>query len=357
MKKLFLIITLGITVLGCLTSCDVIVDTVAREPNEFSSNEDTDGTFVPKCIDCISIIPYSSVKDLADASDIVVHVKFLADLGVFNKIYGAHTFYEMQVVEVIKGNVSKGDVITVRIMGGLSKDDPFIINATDGLYKDVLYINNYSEPLAADYDYILFLESSGNDELPYGLTCIAQGYLPLKGGVLSLNTKIAGLSLFVNGLSAESIIGVIKGQQSSLEELARKKQEEEYQRAKHSIRWSVYNGITIYKDGYIGEFVKHSDSSRVSSFLFNLTVTGKLDGTPSDQIYHVGIFAPQGDPDVMRYPGYCDNLYLDSQGNVIYHTITLTDSALLYNGTWYAYDGDSGFNGKKLSDFYNEIRR
>jgi len=48
----------------------------------------------------------------------------LKDRGYLDKNHivvngDVHTFYELRVIETIKGTVSKGDIITVRISGGL----------------------------------------------------------------------------------------------------------------------------------------------------------------------------------------------------------------------------------------------
>ena len=297
----------------------------------------------------------TSVRELADASDLIVRAELVADLGAFNvsemlteKGYAnvgfntIFTFYELKVTEVIKGDVSKGDTIVIRIWGGL--------------YNDTLYTDNYSEKLSDDFGYILFLCESIFDEMPYELTNPAQAYLPLKEQSLSLNTKISELSLFKNGQSASSIINTIKKNMSSPVVLAEKKANEELQRARNSLIWQSYVGFTLYKDGYTGEPIRYSirgetyfAGETINAFLRAITLVGKLEGTPSNQIYHVGIF--------------------DNEG--IYMTISLTDNAVLcrtgadlYTGegtyAWYTYNakptGNMFYpNAKTVTAIYNEI--
>ena len=362
MKKSFLTVVIAITMLSCLlTSCSTSIDIDVREPNEFALNEDTEEIQVFSWIYCIDKIPYTSVKELADASDLIVHVEFISGASVVDTsqapvelmldgelftIYDVYTLYELRVVETIKGTVSKGDVITVRTLGGL--------------YENTLVTDQYSEQLTKDYEYILFLTNSKASSTFYDLTDMAQGYLPIKDGKLSLNTKIVEISLFTNGQSAESVISEIKRRKSSQEELAEKKAAEELLMAQHSVRWSVMRGgIAFYEDGYTGELERYDNYSRIKSFIWDITVTGKLNGTPKDQIYHVGIFAPPDYPDLMLY-GYPYfgpyNPNSDPKDDVLYFTTTLTDSALLYNGVWYTYNSGSYFAGLKISDLFNEIR-
>ena len=341
-------ISLVLVVLFCLTACNTGRIPV-REPIEY------EGKGFYTVITHFDMLFSTSVSELVDASDLVVRTELVADLGAFNvsemltkKGYtnvGVNTictFYELKVTEVIKGDVSKGDTIVIRIFGGT--------------YNDTLYTSNYSEKLTYDFEYILFLCESIFAEMPYELTNPAQAYLPLREQSLSLNTKISKLSLFKNGQSASSIINTIKKNMSSPVVLAEKKANEELQRARNSLIWQSYVGFTLYKDGYTGEPIRYSirgdtyfAGETINAFLRAITLVGKLEGTPSNQIYHVGIF--------------------DNEG--IYMTISLTDNAVLcrtgadlYTGedtyAWYTYNakptGNMFYpNAKTVTAIYNEI--
>jgi hypothetical protein len=251
------------------------------------------------------------------------------------------TFYEVRVTEVIKGDVLKGDTIVMRVMGGQ--------------YNDTLYTDDYSEKLTGDFEYILFLKKSIFAEMPYELTNPAQAYLPLKERALSLNTKIDGWSLFKNGQSASSIISTIKRNMSSPAVLAEKNAKAELQAARNSLYWLSYMGFTLYKDGDTGEPIKYTGQGdayivreTISAFMRSITLKEKLDGTPSDQIYYIGVF--------------------DNEG--VYMTFSLTDSAVLcrtgidlYTGkdtyAWYTYYtipvGGYYRTAKPISEIYNEV--
>ncbi|MCL2679823.1 MAG: hypothetical protein FWF18_06080 [Dehalococcoidia bacterium] len=331
MKKLALLM---LVVVCCFASCNT-GRTPVREPIEY------EGESLYKSISSGSMLFATSVKALADNSDLIVQAEFVTDLGVFNtsemlREYGyinvgfntICTFYEVRVTEVIKGDVLKGDTIVMRVMGGQ--------------YNDTLYTDDYSEKLTGDFEYILFLKKSIFAEMPYELTNPAQAYLPLKERALSLNTKIDGWSLFKNGQSASSIISTIKRNMSSAKELENKQVANDLIVARNSISWqeSSYNGTTIYEDGYTGELIKYSSVAdmtlRVETYLQSITLTKKLDSAPSDQIYHVGFYA-SGAQDL--YPR-----------DLIYKTISLSDTAVLCNGSWYAYKGDLW--GMKISNIY-----
>ncbi len=319
MKKILW--TLTVVILCFLTACKGMSTMEVREPNKYEG-----GT--KHRVSKIYLNPMRSVKELADTSDVIIEAEFLSNLGPFDvgddNIY---TFYEMKVVQTIKGEIQKGETIKVRIHGGL--------------YEDTLHYDDYSERFTKDFSYILFLSNPQSDELPYGLSSIAQGYLPFEKDVLSLHTNISGLSLFSQGQSKKSAIREIKSEMSSKEELEKKRAEEELQKAQKSLVWSEENGITIYEDGYTGELTKHPVRSvaceTVTSFLRSVVVTEKRTTPPNEKIYHVGFY---GHPDATNADGE------------IYMTISLTDSAVLCNGDWYTYTSDST---QKISDIFKGI--
>lgn len=345
MKK---IVLLMLVILCCFAACNTD-KTPIREPIEFGDES------LYKCTSFGYILFSTSIKELADASDIIVRAEIVADLGPFNtskilkdKGYinvGENTictFYELKVTEVIKGDVFEGGTIVIRIWGGL--------------YNDTLYTDCYSEKLTEDFEYIFFLRESIFAEMPYELTNPAQAYLPLKEQSLSLNTKISDVALFKNGQSANSIITTIKKNMSSPAALAEKKAKEELQRARNSLTWLSYIGFTLYKDGYKEEPIRYSvhgetyfAGETINAFLRAITLKEKLEDAPRDQIYHVGVF--------------------DSEG--VYMTFSLTDSAVLcrvgtdlYTGestyAWYTYYTKPDwsifyFTAKKISEIYNEV--
>jgi len=303
-----------------------------HEPCEDTS-DDTDEYHIITYIDVFII---NSVKELADTSDVIVKAEFVSDLGAFNasqmlidKGYtdvGTSTictFYELRVVEVIKGDVVQGDIIRVLTLGGL--------------YQCIMHMTNLYEKLTNDYDYILFLNESRYDDMPFSMSEL-QGYLPIMDGVLSLNKTIAGWSLFTNGQSDRSIIDTIKEQMSSPEELLTMKRAEEFRRVQNSFR-SAYSGVIVYEDGYSGENYKHNSNNAdiITFYLYSIEVTAKMDRAPDDQIYHIGILC-------------CAS----SESATVYKTITITDTAVLYNEDWYSYvcnDYDV-----MLSDIIRELR-
>jgi len=340
MKKLVLFFVLALCFLTVYSSTGKVAvrepNEAVREPNEF---EGGNVHIFSSC--CMHI--FSSVTELADASALIVKVEILSDLGSFNiskmlKEFGYKdvgdnnicTFYEMKVVDVIKGNVSIGDTIKIRIEGGL--------------YEDTLHTNNFSEKLTKDFGYILFLNESSYDEMPYELTSIAQGYLPIQEEILSLNKKISESSLFSNEQSEKTIIDTIKSKMSSQEDIDKKKVADELESAQNSISWFEKNGITFYEDGYTGDFTKYPDRSDTSetifAFLRCIKVKEKLNETPNEQVYHVGFYNFEDE---------------------IYQTITLTDNAVLCRGDWYTYDSESKGSrfyptDKKISDILNEVK-
>ena len=328
MKKIFLIIAI---VLCFLTACNDVGKAEVREPNEYDGGN-------LQSFSRYSMHTFSSVKELADASDLIIQVEILSNLGSFNtsemlrklgyEDVGHNvicTFYEMKVVETIKGKVQKGETIKVRIRGGL--------------YNDILYADEYSEKLTDDFDYILFLNNSEYNEMPYELTSMAQGYLPFKKNELSLNKKISNLSLFTQGQSKNSVITNIKNEMSSQKELDNKKAETELQKAQNSLVWTEENGITIYEDGNTGKLkrypVKSIASEAITSFLRSIKVSEKLEVAPNEKIYHIGFYGTYENEDK------------------IYMTISLTDNAVLCNGDWYKYECDID---RKMSEIFKDIK-
>lgn len=97
-----------------------------------------------------------------------------------------YTFYEMKVVKVFKGSLKPGDMVTVRTFGG----------ASDSVWVE----DDFVERFTADFSYVLFLDSfDDNGKTVYQLTSPLQGYVPIRGGAVSLNTKIAENGLFTHG--------------------------------------------------------------------------------------------------------------------------------------------------------------
>jgi|GEM_PF-7022719 len=82
MKKLFVIIVLGVTVLsGLLASCNGVNDVEVRGPIEF--NEDSSEINVEHWMEFTSITLPASIGELADTSDLIVHVELVSNLGGF----------------------------------------------------------------------------------------------------------------------------------------------------------------------------------------------------------------------------------------------------------------------------------
>ncbi len=331
MKKIILIFLVAICF---LTACNDAGKAQVREPNEYQ------GGNVSKFSKSEMYI-FPSIKKLADDSDLIVHAEILSDLGTFNttemlkesgyKDVGENTvctFYEIKVLETIKGKVIEGETIKIQIVGGL--------------YKDKLYIDEYCEKLTKDFEYIFFLNNSNYSELPYELTSVAQGYLPFEKGLLSLNKKICDISLFSQGQSLNSAIKDIKNKMSSEKELINKSNEKELQRAQNSLIWSEENGLTIYEDGYTGEFIKYpvksAASETVTSFLRSILVKEKLKTVPNEKIFHIGFYARE---DV-----------INENKEEFYMKISLTDKAVLCNGEWYTYTSNSD---QKITDIFKEV--
>lgn len=329
MKKIILV--LSVIVLCFLVACNGIGKMEVREPNEYEG-----GTI--QNITKYRIKINHSVKELVDTSDLIIEARLLSNLGSFDtsKILKEagyndvgdetiYTFYEMKVIQSIKGEVQKGETIKVRIRGGL--------------YNDILYADEYSEKLTDDFDYIFFLNNSEYNEMPYELTSMAQGYLPFKENELSLNKKISNLSLFTQGQSKDSVIANIKNEMSSQKELVNKKAEMELQKAQNSLVWTEENGITIYEGGNTGKLkkypVKSTTSETITSFLRSIKVSEKIEATPTEKIYHIGFYGAYENEDK------------------IYMTISLTDNAVLCNGDWYKYECDIN---RKISEIFKDIK-
>lgn len=328
MKKIFLIFVVA---LCFLSACNNGNQLEVREANEYTGADSQN-------ISKYDIYFFPSVEELADASDLIVEAEIVSDLGCFNvsemlKKSGHNdvgenyicTFYEIKVVETIKGSVIKGETIKISIFGGL--------------YNDQLYIDEYSEKLTKDFNYILFLNNSQYSEMPYELTSVAQGYLPFEGNSLSLNKKISNITLFSQGQSKKSVITNIKNEMSSQTDLDNKKAEMELQKAQNSLVWTEENGITIYEDGDTGKLkrypVKSIASETITSFLRSIKVSEKLEAAPNEKIYHIGFYGTYENEDE------------------IYMTISLTDNAVLCNGDWYKYECDTD---RQMSEIFKDIK-
>lgn len=327
MKKIFTILVLFVIVLSS-TACSKI-SVPARDANEYIGKT----KMLSKTESNIRI--FKNIVEISDVSDLIVKAKLMNNEGVFNtseilrkKGYtdvgtmSIYTFYEMEVLEVLKGDIKIGDKIEIRIWGGV--------------YEDTLYSDKYAEELTTDFDYILFLEKSDYEVMPYHVTSYYQGYLPLKDNKLSLHKKIENNLLFTNGESEEQIINKIKNNMSTKEDLANEKTENELKAVKNSLSPSEISGVTIYKDGYKDEFIKYQNNTEapdlILSFLRSVNPKSISDNKPDEQIYHIGIY--------------------DNVGK-IYMTITITDTAILYNEKWYLYNNASD---KKISNIYSLIQ-
>lgn len=175
-----------------------------REANEYKSNNSS-----LVCKANMNVLIASNIKEISDRSNLIVKTKLVKRIGVFNtskilqdKGYNdvgtqdVRTFYEMEILDVYKGNIKIGDRVEIAIDGGF--------------YDGVLYVDNFSEELTAEFNYILFLAKSHYADMPYMISYSYQGYLPFKNNNLSLNKKISPSKLFRNGESEKEVIGKIK---------------------------------------------------------------------------------------------------------------------------------------------------
>lgn len=97
-----------------------------------------------------------------------------------------YSYYEMKAVKVLKGSLKPGDTVTVRTFGG----------ASDSVWVEDDFIERFTK----DFSYLFFLDSFTDEgKTVYQLASPLQGYVPLRCGAVSLNTKIAENGLFKHG--------------------------------------------------------------------------------------------------------------------------------------------------------------
>ena len=167
-----------------------------RTPTPFSDSK----TLTPNQGPMVKIVVHESIKDLlaTEGGVTAVHVKFGKQISSGPKAgldpIALFSRYEMEVVDSFQGSLKAGDKFELETRGG----------ATDGSWLE----DNFMEKLTGDYEYVLFLVK--NDDGCWGLANPMQGYVPLKDGKVSLNSKIEFNGLFQQGESAEDLFKAIQ---------------------------------------------------------------------------------------------------------------------------------------------------
>jgi hypothetical protein len=133
---------------------------------------------------------YESLKELAQSqwTKDIAEFEFVREAGKQPADGGRamYTFYEMKVTKAFKGSLKPGDTVTVRTFGG----------ASDSVWIE----DDFVERFTADFGYVLFLDNfDDNGKTVYQLASPLQGYVPVRGGAVSLNTKIEANGLFAHG--------------------------------------------------------------------------------------------------------------------------------------------------------------
>ena len=141
---------------------------------------------------------FESVADLTAnefTSDVAVF-KLVKELGVKSVDDGMrlYTEYQMEAVKVFKGGLKSGDRITVSTFGG----------ANDSVWVE----DDYVERFTGDFEYVLFLGK--NDDGVYQLASPLQGYVPVRNGLVSLNTKIENNGLYQQAEKLEELSAKIE---------------------------------------------------------------------------------------------------------------------------------------------------
>lgn len=144
----------------------------------------------------LKIMFYETLKDFmaAEYNTDIAEFKFVKEVGTEPSAggMGLYTKYEMQAVKVFKGNLKPGDTITLRVFGG----------ANDKVWIE----DNFVERFTGDFDYVLFLgKVDENTPDLYQLASTLQGYVPIREGRVSLNTKIENNGLYMQGETLEDL--------------------------------------------------------------------------------------------------------------------------------------------------------
>ncbi len=145
---------------------------------------------------------YETLKEMVSYRDCtdVVYLKYKKELGAKaaawdkNRLY---TYYEMEVVKSFKGGLKVGDTVEVKTTGGAN--------------ENVWIEDNFVERFTRDFDYVLFLNALNEDGRDlYQLVSPLQGYVPVQGGQVSLNTRIESNGLFKQGEDVEALFSRIE---------------------------------------------------------------------------------------------------------------------------------------------------
>jgi hypothetical protein len=169
-------------------------NTQVRQPTPFTDSASLTKESGPS----MKIRVYDTLKDFATSDSVtdIAEFKFVRETGVTPSADGhaLYTHYELQAVKVFKGSLKPGDTVKLTVFGG----------ATANSWVE----DDFVERFTTKFNYMLFLNAPAQGEDEYRLASPLQGYVPLLGGKVSLNTKIEGNCLFKQGepfneLSAE----------------------------------------------------------------------------------------------------------------------------------------------------------
>lgn len=106
------------------------------------------------------------------------------------------TVYEVKVIDVIKGNLKKNDIIKVKELGGSFEGKNYVLEGT-----------KYMGP---QKDYILFLEGYDNPDIPYSPLNPSQGSMEVSDKKIKVNENN---SLFKNAMTEDEAINLIKNEE------------------------------------------------------------------------------------------------------------------------------------------------
>lgn len=162
---------------------------------------------------------YNNIDDLKNKSDYIIKGKVLnskvekLDLTIknnstdpkLNPSYGSKgtsskedlknvcTVFEVKVIDVIKGNIKKNDIIKVKQIGGL-------FEGKDYVYDGVKY-------MGSEKDYILFLEGYDNPDIPYSTLNPSQGFMEVLDGKIKVDENN---QIFKKDMDEDEAIKLIK---------------------------------------------------------------------------------------------------------------------------------------------------
>lgn len=142
---------------------------------------------------------FVNLGDFAKVAPNIAVLKFVKQLDTIPSDDGrlVYTDYEMQVTQVLKGDLKPGHTVTVQVLGG----------ASDKVWVE----DNFVERFTGDFDYVLFLNQfDDNGKTKYQLCSSFQGYVPILNGRVSLNAKIKDNGLYTQGEALDDLITKIK---------------------------------------------------------------------------------------------------------------------------------------------------